>query len=74
MKVFAFCFGMLLIIVGVMFMVTSYTLYESETAGAGSMLLFGLTVFVVGKCINHATDMTRFLECIRSGTKSNQVS
>jgi VIT1/CCC1 family predicted Fe2+/Mn2+ transporter len=74
MKVFSFCFGMLLIIVGVMFMVTSYTLYESGTAGAASMLLFGLAVFVVGKCINHATDMTRFLKCVRFGTKSNQVS
>ena len=74
MKVFAICFGMLLVIVGVMFIVTSYTLYEAGTAGAGSMFLFGLAVFVGGKFINHSTDMTRHLKCIRFGTNSNQVS
>ena len=73
MKVFAFCFGMFLIIVGVMFIVTSYTLFESGTAGAGSMFLFGLAVFVVGKFINHATGMTRFLKCIWFGGKSCPV-
>ena len=71
MKLFAFSCGMFLIIVGVMFMITSYTLYETGTAGAGSMFLFGLAIFVGGKFINHATDMTRFLECLRFGAKSN---
>ena len=74
MKVFAFCFGMLLVIIGVIFMVTAYTLYERGTAGAGSMFLFGLAVFVGGKVINHATAMTRFLKCVRFGTRSHQVS
>ena len=74
MKVFAFCFGMLLVIVGVMFMVTAYTLYEGRTAGAGSMFLFGLAVFIGGKFINHSTDMTRLLKSIRFETNSNQVS
>ena len=46
MKVFAFCFGMLLVIVGVMFMVTAYTLYEGRTAGAGSMFLLLITVLI----------------------------
>jgi hypothetical protein len=74
MKVFAVCFGMFLIIVAVMFMVTSYALHESGTAGAGSMFLFGLAVFIVGKLINHATDVTRLLKCIRFGRKSHPVS
>jgi|RhiMetdeSRZDD1v2_1073273.scaffolds.fasta_scaffold30074_2 hypothetical protein len=74
MKVFAFCFGMFLIIVGVMFMVTSYTLYESGTAGAGSMFLFGLAIFGGGKFINHSTAMTRFLTCVRFRRKSHQAS
>ncbi len=74
MKVFAFCFGILLVIVGVMFMVTAYTLYEGRTAGAGSMFLFGLAVFIGGKFINHRADMTRLLRSIRFGTNSNQVS
>jgi len=74
MKVFAFCFGMLLVIVGVMFMVTAYTLYEGRTAGAGSMFLFGLAAFIGGKFINHSTDMTRPLKNIRFETNSNQVS
>ena len=74
MKVFAFCFGMLLVIVVVMFMVTAYTLYEGRTAAVGSMFLFGLAVFIGGKFINHSTDMTRLLKSIRFGTNSNQVS
>ena len=74
MKVFAFCFGMLLVIVRVMFMVTAYRLYKGGTAGAGSMFLFGLPVLAGGKLINHNTDMTRLLRCIRFGTKSNEVS
>ena len=74
MKVFTFCFGMLLVIVGVMFMVIAYTLYEGGTAGAGSMFIFGLAILVGGKFINHSTDMTRFLTCVRFGRKSHQAS
>ena len=59
-------FGMFSIIVGVMLMVTSYALYESGTAGAGSMFLSGLAIFVGGKFINHATGMTRFLKAVGS--------
>src|SRR6266576_3538360 len=55
MKIIAFACGMLLIIAGVMFIVTSYTLYEGGTAGAGSMFLFGLGIFIAGKFINHAS-------------------
>lgn len=55
-------------------MVIAYTLYEGRTAGAGSMFLFGLAVFIGGKFINHTTDMTRHLIGIRFGTNSDQVS
>jgi hypothetical protein len=54
MKIVAFACGMLLIIAGVMFIVTSYTLYEGGRAGAGSMFLFGLGIFIAGKFINHS--------------------
>ena len=54
MKIVAFAWGMLLITAGVMFVVTSYTLYEGGTAGAGSMFLFGLALFIAGKFVNHA--------------------
>jgi hypothetical protein len=74
MKIVAFTCGMFLIIAGVMFMVTSYTLFEGRTAGAGSMFLFGLALFIAGKFINHATGMTRLLPRLRFSARNKQVT
>jgi hypothetical protein len=51
MKLFAFSCGMFLILVGVMFTITSYTLYETGTADAGSMFLFGLAILPAAKLL-----------------------
>ena len=74
MKIIAFACGMLLIIAGVMFIVTSYTLYEGGTAGAGSMFLFGLGIFIAGKFINHTSGMARLLPRLRFRARSKQVT
>lgn len=72
MKIVAFACGMLLIIAGVIFMVTSYALYEGGTASAGSMFLFGLAIFLAGKFTNHASGMARLLPRLRFGARSKQ--
>ena len=65
MRVLAFGLGMLLVITGLLFMVTALARYLDGAAGTASMFLFGLAIFIGGKLINHASEMTYLLRRLR---------
>lgn len=69
MRVSAFALGVLLVITGVLFVVTAFARYLDGAAGTTGMFLFGLTMFVGGKFINHASGMTYLLRRLRVGSK-----
>jgi hypothetical protein len=69
MRVLAFGLGMLLVITGLPFMVTALARYLDGAAGTASMFLFGLAIFIGGKLINHASEMTYVLRRLRVGLR-----
>jgi hypothetical protein len=69
MRVAAFALGMLLVITGLLFMVTALARYLDGASGTAGMFFFGLAIFVGGKLINHASEMTYLLRRFRVGLR-----
>lgn len=73
MRVAAFALGMLLIVVGVLFIVTAFARYLDGAAGTMGMFVFGVAIFIGGKLINHASGITYLLRHLRLGLKWRDV-